>query len=199
MLKFCRYFTVLCWKLLSSFQWPYCIKNRLLSVPVHWASGWAVLDQPYSWSWTNESSSHQFCICLYLLHCSALSTGCSIYTYFSAHSSHLCHTFGWRTCCSLSFFPCNTASIACADGISAVELSVMNTIRTSLWPKRVQLLNLSLVQSQCPLMWTHKCVFLTSQPGLRVVPLYKWQVLESCLVNFLSPLFTPSSDIITCF
>lgn len=47
---------------------------------------------------------------------------------FSARSSRPCHKFGWRTCWSLSFFPCNTATTACADGISAVELSVMNAI-----------------------------------------------------------------------
>lgn len=41
-----------------------------------------MLDQANSWSWTNDSSSHQFRICLSLLHCSAISTSCSIYTFF---------------------------------------------------------------------------------------------------------------------
>lgn len=56
-----------------------------------WPSDWTMVDQAYRWSWTSDSSSHHFAICLYRLHCPAPSADLQPLHLFSAHSSHCCH------------------------------------------------------------------------------------------------------------
>ena len=117
-----------------------------------------MLDQPYSWSWTSDSSSHQFGICLYLLHCSALSTGCSIYTSFCPLISPL--SCVWLTDMPRPvFLPPATLHpwhVQMGSGLSVTKSDKCNhrTPAVSLWWKRVQLLYLSLVQSRFLTLWS---------------------------------------------
>lgn len=97
--------------------------KRLLSVLVHCSFGLqgelCLINHALCHGPMNQASisSVSACICSTALPYPQAAA----FTPFSAHSSHLCHTFGWRTWCSSSFFSCNTASIACAGG------RVMNT------------------------------------------------------------------------
>ena len=123
----CKHHTLLCYSFkVLKVQFKFSIKihhilfkGSVFILPVLCSCG-PRPDQPYSSSWTDESSSHQSSICLSLLHCSALPTGCGIYTFFfSAHSSHPCHA----AACLFFFSACNTASTACTEGMSAVGLA----------------------------------------------------------------------------
>ena len=162
--------------------WPNSIKN------LH-HSGWTVLDQPSSWSWTNESSNHHFSICLLCLPCPELLTG-SIYTFFSPYSPHHHHPIflslqhnihcmcRWDQCCGTE----------CDEGNNRAPWSSLYSTRVNY----VQLVS-CWAQSQCFPLWTCKLVFSKVSKGSGL-SLYSFsKCLRQCLLTFCAlpplPLF----------